>query len=213
VTAVKPYRIPAGHGESAFVEKKSKFIGRVWPVESEQEAQALLKSMREAHWDANHNVYGYILRDGNSMRYSDDGEPQGTAGQPVLHVLERQEITNVLCVVTRYFGGTLLGAGGLVRAYSHGAKIALEAAGIAEVRPWRQLELICTYAQYERLSKIAAEQGAVIEHTDFGADVTLSLLVSDSEGDAFCAHMTEVSAGTILLEQMGIQELAVKIES
>ena len=206
------YKIPAGYGEAEFVEKRSRFIGRVWPVDSEQEALSLLESTRAKHRDANHNVYAYSIRAGGITRYSDNGEPQGTAGLPTLHVFSSGEITNFLCVVTRYFGGTLLGAGGLVRAYSQGAKIALDAAGINVVQPWRQILLACAYAQYERLRKIAAEQGAVIQAVDFGSDVTLELLVPEAMGDAFCAHMVDVSAGTVQLELIGTRELAVRIE-
>ena len=208
---MKEYKIPAGYGRAEFVEKRSRFIGQIWPVTTEEEAQAILGETQKQYRDANHNVYAYIIRDTGAMRYSDDGEPQGTAGQPVLHVLEREELTNILCIVTRYFGGTLLGAGGLIRAYAQGAKAALDEAGVSIVRLWRQILMGCTYAQYERLSKIALEQGAVVEHTDFGADVTLELLVPEKQGDAFCAHMADVSAGTVELMQTGSREVAVKI--
>ena len=208
---MKEYKIPAGYGRAEFVEKRSRFIGQVWPVATEEEAQAILAETQKQYRDANHNVYAYIIRDTGVMRYSDDGEPQGTAGQPVLHVLEREGLTNILCVVTRYFGGTLLGAGGLIRAYAQGAKAALDEAGISIVRLWRQILMGCTYAQYERLSKIALEQGAVVEHTDFGADVTLELLVPEKQGDSFCAHMADVSAGTVELMQTGSREVAVRL--
>ena len=208
---MKEYLIPTGYGEIELVEKRSRFIGRVWQVNTEEEAQAHLSATRAAHRDANHNVYAYIIRETGVIRYSDAGEPQGTAGLPVLNVFSKEEVTNVLCVVTRYFGGTLLGAGGLVRAYAQAAKMALDAAGISVVRMWREMLLACNYAQYERLSKIAGDQGAVIEATDFGADVTLTLLVPMAEADAFCAHMTDVSAGTALLEQTGSRELAVRL--
>ena len=110
------YLTPAAYGEAELIEKRSRFIGRVWPVESEAEALEHLKEIRARHWDATHNVYAYILREGGTMRYSDDGEPQGTSGMPTLTVFRAKEIQNVLCVVTRYFGGILLGTGGLVRA-------------------------------------------------------------------------------------------------
>jgi len=208
---MKAYLIPAGYGEIELIEKRSRFIGRVWQVESEEEAQAQLKAMREQHRDANHNVYGYILHETGITRYSDDGEPQGTAGLPVLGVFTKEEVTNVLCVVTRYFGGTLLGAGGLVRAYGQAAKLALDAAGVSVVRAWREICLGCTYAQYERLSKIAVEQGAVVEATDFGANVTLTLLVPDAEAEVFCAHMLDVSAGTATTVQLDLREMPVRI--
>ena len=123
------YLTPAGEGSSEYVEKKSRFLGRVFAVSSEDEARALLEAVKREHYDARHNCWCYILR-GGAKRYSDDGEPQGTAGQPMLNVFEREGIENVLCVVTRYFGGILLGTGGLVRAYTAAAKDALLDAGV-----------------------------------------------------------------------------------
>ena len=122
------YLIPTQFGEAEFVEKKSRFIGRVWPVDTEEEALARIQEMKKKHYDATHNCWAYIIRDG-AVRFSDDGEPGGTAGMPMLQVLQREGLFNVVCVVTRYFGGILLGAGGLVRAYTKGAKIAVDAAG------------------------------------------------------------------------------------
>lgn len=209
---MKEYLIPAGYGEAEFVEKRSRFIGRVWHTETEERALACLKELREKHWDATHNVYAYIIRDTGVMRYSDDGEPQGTSGIPTLSVFQNEQITNVCCVITRYFGGTLLGAGGLVRAYSHTAKLALDAAGISVVRLWKQMLLSCTYSQYERLKKEIEAFQAVIESTDFGADVVMELLVPEQTVEAFTAHMVDVSAGTVLLEEVGEQKLPVQIK-
>ena len=208
---MKEYLIPAGYGEIELVEKRSRFIGRVWQVSTEEEAGVHLSAIRAAHRDANHNVYAYIIRETGVIRYSDAGEPQGTAGLPVLNVFSKEEVTNLLCVVTRYFGGTLLGAGGLVRAYAQAAKMALDAAGVSAVRMWQEVLLACSYGQYERLSKVAADQGAVIEATDFGADVTLTLLVPMMEAEAFCAHMIDVSAGTAVVERLGPREVPVRI--
>jgi len=206
-----PVRIPTAYGEAELIEKRSRFIGRVFPVTTEEEALTHLTSVREQHTDANHNVYAYIIRETGVMRYSDAGEPQRTAGQPVLNVFLKEDVTNVLCVVTRYFGGTLLGAGGLVRTYGQTAKLALDAAGISIVRAWQRIQLGCTYAQYERLQIIATEQGAVIEHTEFAADVTIDLLVPAPDATMFCAHMLDVSAGTAKLEQLGAQEIPVPL--
>ena len=127
------YWIPTAPGEAELVEKRSRFIGHVWPVESEEEARACIESVRKQYYDARHHCWCYRIKEGGVERYSDDGEPQGTAGQPMLNVFQREEVTNVCCVVTRYFGGILLGAGGLVRAYTQGAKSALDAAGISVV--------------------------------------------------------------------------------
>ena len=114
------YLVPTAFGEDEFIEKKSRFIGRCWPVETEEEALEKIAAMKKQHYDATHNCWAYIIKDGG-MRFSDDGEPGGTAGNPMMQVLQREQIYNVVCVVTRYFGGILLGAGGLVRAYTKGA--------------------------------------------------------------------------------------------
>ena len=127
---MESYKVPTCSAKAEFVEKKSRFIGRIWVTETEEEALDRIKEMRQQHWDATHNVYAYIIHDG-PMRYTDDGEPQGTAGMPVLEVLRGQNLENVCCVVTRYFGGTLLGTGGLIRAYGRAARDAVQAAGIS----------------------------------------------------------------------------------
>ncbi len=152
--------------------------------------------MREKYWDATHNVYAYIIRDG-AVRFSDDGEPGGTAGMPVLQVLQREEIFNVTCVVTRYFGGILLGTGGLVRAYAHSAKLALDAAGRSIKQVWTKVYLPCPYSWYERIKSEVTAFGGVIENTDFGADVGFDLLLPKPRVDAFLARVFDLSSGTI----------------
>ena len=142
------YLVPTQFGEAEFVEKKSRFIGRVWPVDTEEEALARVQEMKKKHYDATHNCWAYIIRDG-AVRFSDDGEPGGTAGMPMLQVLQREGLFNVVCVVTRYFGGILLGAGGLVRAYTKGAKIAVDAAGKSMKRVWTAVYVPCPYPFYE----------------------------------------------------------------
>ena len=144
------YRVPYENGESEFVEKRSRFISHIWRVESEAEARARIEEMKKQYYDARHNCWCYLLQDG-PVRYSDDGEPQGTAGQPMLNVFQRAEITNVCCVVTRYFGGILLGAGGLTRAYTRGAKDALQAGGAAEMSLWTLWDVPCSYPLVERM--------------------------------------------------------------
>ena len=137
------YYIPTAPSETEFTEKRSRFIGHVWRVESETEARAHVEEMKKRYYDARHNCWCYRLREGGVERYSDDGEPQGTAGQPMLNVFQREQVENVCCVVTRYFGGILLGAGGLVRAYTQSAKDALDAAGISVVRRWVEAAVPC----------------------------------------------------------------------
>ena len=136
------YYIPAAAGESEFVEKRSRFLGHVRPVGTEDEARAFIAEMKKTYYDARHNCSCYLLRSGVE-RYSDDGEPQGTAGLPMLEVFRREGVTDLVCVVTRYFGGVLLGAPGLFRAYTKSAKDALDAAGVSVVRRWEETELFC----------------------------------------------------------------------
>ena len=137
------------------------------------------------------------------QRYSDDGEPQGTAGQPMLKVFERENVTNVCCVVTRYFGGILLGAGGLTRAYSKGAKDALTVAGAATMGLWSCVMIPCSYAAFERVKLEVAAHGGVIDETEYGADITLCVSIMASEVDALQTRLTELSAGTIKLQVLG----------
>ncbi|MBQ1619967.1 MAG: YigZ family protein, partial [Oscillospiraceae bacterium] len=130
------YLVPFENAQSEFTEKRSRFIGRVFRVESEAEARERIEQVRKQHYDARHNCWCYVIHEGGVVRYSDDGEPQGTAGQPMLNVFQREGVENVVCIVTRYFGGILLGAGGLTRAYAKSAKDALDAAGIARMSLW-----------------------------------------------------------------------------
>lgn len=148
------YFVPAGSGEAEFVEKRSSFLGHVRFVETEDAARDFINEMKKKHYDARHNCWCYIIR-GGAVRYSDDGEPQGTAGLPMLEVFKREGVENVVCVVTRYFGGVLLGTGGLLRAYTKSAKDALDAAGIAAVRRWVKLEVGCPYSLLERMKRSA----------------------------------------------------------
>lgn len=203
--------MPAGAGEAEFVEKRSRFIGRVWRTDTEEEALARLKETREKHRDATHNVYAYIIRNNNLTRYSDDGEPGGTSGMPTLNVFLGEEIQNVTCVVTRYFGGTLLGTGGLARAYSKAAKLALEAAGIEQMALWRAYVISCDYGFYERAKRILDEHLAVIKSSDFGADVAIDALLRADRAEAFEAALTESSAGKAFFEVMGEEFLGVRI--
>lgn len=197
------YYIPTGHSETALVEKRSRFIGQVWRVSSEEEARARIEETRKKHYDARHNCWCYRLHVGGVERYSDDGEPQGTAGQPMLNVFQREEVTDVVCVVTRYFGGVLLGAGGLVRAYSKSAKDALDAAGISVVRRWVAMEVPCVYAQFEEVRREVARFGGVVDKVDYGADVLLSVLIPEERSASFAAHLLDASAGTVEVLEAG----------
>lgn len=190
------YLVPTHDADAEFVERRSRFIGHIFCTETEEEALACLKRMREKYWDATHNVYAYIIRDG-ATRFSDDGEPGGTAGMPVLQVLQREGMFNITCVVTRYFGGILLGAGGLVRAYAHSAKIALDAAGKSMKRVWTNVYLPCPYSWYERIKLEVTAFGGIIRNTDFGADVSFDLLLPEVQVKPFLERVTDLSSGTI----------------
>ncbi len=198
------YYIPTAPAQASFVEKRSEFIGHVWPVESEEEARGRIEEMKKKYHDARHNCWCYRLREGGVERYSDDGEPQGTAGQPMLNVFQREEVTNVVCVVTRYFGGILLGAGGLVRAYTQGAKAALDAAGISVVRPWAVVGVSCPYPLYERVRQAVEGCGGVVDGVEYAADVTVTALLPLPRVEEYAGRITELSAGraqAVVLEE------------
>ena len=196
------YLTPAGYGEAEYIDKKSRFIGQVAPAASESEAMAFIESIRKKHPDATHNVWAYSLRNG-AMRYSDDGEPGGTSGQPTLNVFRSADIFDTVCVVTRYFGGILLGSGGLVRAYSKAAAMGLEAAGTARMAEWTLLRVLCAYPLYERVKRLLGDFGAEDTDAAFGADVTVTArLLSDQAGE-FAARLTDVTAGNAQCREVG----------
>ena len=204
------YFIPAGAGEAEFVEKRSSFLGHVRYVETEDEAKAFVTEMKKKFYDARHNCWCYIIKDG-AVRYSDDGQPQGTAGIPMLEVLKREGVTNVVCVVTRYFGGVLLGTGGLLRAYTKSAKDALNAAGICVVRRWVKAEIACSYAMLERLKTECTAIGGVVADIEYSADVCLKLLLPEDKADAFSQRTADVTAGASELEITGEEFKPVRI--
>ena len=195
------YYLPTGYGTAEFVEKKSRFIGEIWPVSTEEEARQRVADVKKKYHDARHSCWCFLLRDG-TIRYSDDGEPQGTAGQPMLEVFSRAGITDCVCVVTRYFGGVLLGTGGLVPAYTKSAKDALDAAGITVERLWDRLLVPCSYGQFEKVRQETQRHGGVIEDTDYGADIMLTVLTPEGSTQAYLEGLTELSAGTIEGEKL-----------
>ncbi len=205
------YFVPAGSGEAEFVEKRSSFLGHVRFVETEDAAREFINEMKKKHYDARHNCWCYIIR-GGAVRYSDDGEPQGTAGLPMLEVFKREEVENVVCVVTRYFGGVLLGTGGLLRAYTKSAKDALDAAGIAAVRRWVKLEAACPYSLLERMkTECLALEGAVSD-VEYGADVHMTFLLPESRSEEFQARVTELSAGQSSAQAVGDELMPVRVK-
>lgn len=191
------YRTVSAFAEDEFVEKKSRFIGHIAPVASEEDAVAFINEMRAKYRDAAHSVYAYSLREGQIKRASDDGEPQGTGGVPVLNVINGAQLVDVCCVVTRYFGGTLLGVGGLVRAYSEGAKIAIAAAKIKTMAQSADLVLRCDYGFYGKLEYYLNEHGVLVLSTDFGEDVSTAVRVRKEDLPVLEHGITELSAGKL----------------
>ena len=192
------YRTVRAAAQDEFIVKKSRFIGVVRYTKTEEEALAFIAEQNEKHKTAGHNVYAYSIRENNIMRYSDNGEPQGTAGLPVLDVFRKEEVFDFCCVVTRYFGGILLGTGGLVRAYSHAAKIALDSAGIAVMRLWTDGTMSIPYNLFEIVQKAIVSLGAKITATDYGAEVTLSFLIPTEEFDMVSAQIFDTTNGRVL---------------
>lgn len=195
------YSTIKAYAEASFVEKKSEFIGYIAPVKTNDEAVDFINRIRARHRKATHNVYAYILRDGNTSRYSDDGEPQGTAGVPVLDVLQKEGLTDVCCVVTRYFGGILLGGGGLVRAYSHSAKIAVDAAERMIMCSSYPVDITMDYDLYGKITYILPEFEVKIMDTLFESDVTVKLLVKKIFADKLKEKLTDVSNGRVVYVQ------------
>ena len=186
-----------------FTEKKSVFIGYACPVKTEEEATAFIAKIRKKHADARHNCYAYQLNGGGIARYSDDGEPQGTVGVPILDVIKKSGADDCCVVVTRYFGGILLGAGGLVRAYANGAKIALDAAHIVTYESYTEFRIICDYAAYQKINYEFPKYGIIVDASDFGGSVTLRLAIKATKYAEFTDKLAEMFAGSIVPETLG----------
>lgn len=186
-----------------FEEKRSIFIGRAKRVDSEEEAQEFVKAIKKEHRDATHNVWAYLMQGDIVARYSDDGEPQGTAGMPVLDVIRKSGVRNVCVVVTRYFGGTLLGAGGLVRAYSHAASLAIEGAGTITYEPYEEYELYCGYSEYQKYSVLLTNAKVCVDQTDFAAQVCVRFAVRKTDADALIRTIVELGYGKDIPQKIG----------
>ncbi|WP_297988995.1 YigZ family protein [uncultured Oscillibacter sp.] len=200
------YQTIAEVAEAEIVEKKSRFIGRIAPVADEEEALAFIAEVKAAHRMARHNVYAYVLR-GGRIRYTDDGEPAKTAGMPTLEAIQHAGLEDVAVVVTRYFGGILLGAGGLTRAYTRGAKDALDAAGVCRVSLWTLWDVPCTYPLLERVKMDIAACGGVVRDTVYGAEVTLRAAFPAGGAESFVPRLTELSAGALEMAAAGEEYL------
>jgi len=197
------YKTVKRQSSFTFTEKKSEFIGYCAPVKTEAEAIAFVNSMKKKHSDARHNVYAYVLQEGFAQRFSDDGEPHGTAGMPVLDSIRKAGVTDVAVVVTRYFGGILLGTGGLVRAYTAAAVGAIKEAGIAEVGTFSLLRLKANYSDYQKIMPLVSAINAKTEDSDFGMDVFLTLMVRDDLVQGFMDNLTEATNGRVACEIVG----------
>ena len=195
---MKPYKTLMKRAEDEFIVNKSRFIGHACPCETEEEALGFLAEMREKYKDASHNCYAYIIgANMGIMRYSDDGEPGGTAGMPIIEVLKARGVTNCCCVVTRYFGGILLGAGGLVRAYTKGAVVALDACGIGVMHPTARYLMDVPYPMLSRMEYFLQSETVEIEDKAFTDTVTLTLMVKCADEEALIKRVTDVSEGSI----------------
>ncbi len=189
--------------EASFIEKRSEFIGYIAPVKTDEEAVNFINTIKAKHRKAKHNVYAYILRKDNISRYSDDGEPQGTAGVPVLDVLQKRGLTDVCVVVTRYFGGILLGGGGLVRAYSHAASLACDAVHTMDMCLCHRLKICTDYGMYGKLTYILPNFETITVNSDFADSVTLELLVLSKKLSALISEITEITNGSAEITDCG----------
>lgn len=191
---MKPYKSVKQCSEAEYTVNRSRFIGRCFPVESEEAALCLLGDIRKKHWDATHNCFAYRIGENAAARFSDDGEPGGTAGKPIMDVLTGRELTNVLCVVTRYFGGILLGAGGLVRAYSKSAAEAVTKAGVVSYLPGTVLDIPMDYSRYGALEGFI-RANAEVRNVAFAQNVVVTVAVEDTNLLKFMKEVTERSDG------------------
>lgn len=207
----KDYKTVLENASDEFVEKRSRFIGYCKPVKTEQEAIDFINEKRSEHWNATHNVYAYSLREGNIKRYSDDGEPSGTAGMPVLDIIVKNEIFDVVVVVTRYFGGVLLGTGGLVRAYSHGSKIAVEAAKPVIMQNCLVCDARCAYNQYGKVSSLIIGVGAAVDDTVYESDVLVKFHIKPDLLGTLNKKLADATSGEVTVEQKDEQYFAVQI--
>lgn len=191
---MKPYKSVKQCSEAEYTVNRSRFIGRCFPVDSEEAALCLLGDIRKKHWDATHNCFAYRIGENAAARFSDDGEPGGTAGKPIMDILTGRGLTNVLCVVTRYFGGILLGAGGLVRAYSKSAADAVTKAGIVSYLPGTILDIPMAYSRYGTLEGFI-RANAEVRNVAFAQNVVVTVAVEDTNLLKFMKEVTERSDG------------------
>lgn len=205
-------KLPYQSSEIEFIERKSRFIGNVFTVYSEAEAREMIAMVREMHDGANHVVYAYDISSENATRFSDDGEPKGTAGMPVYEIFRREGLTCYCCTVTRYFGGILLGAGGLIRAYANTAKLALEAAGIAELMPYVAVRIVCAYPYYDIIRAFLRDREHTVENTTFLQDISQDILLPEGLYEDVRSGIMNLTSGQALVERVETRMRPQRIE-
>lgn len=195
------YKTILNFATAEFEEKKSRFIANVRPVNNEEEAINFINEIRTKHWNATHNVYAYsINKETLTQRYSDDGEPSGTAGMPVLEVIKRMGIQDAVVVITRYFGGTLLGASGLIRAYGKSAAMGLEAAEVVTQKLCTMINIIIEYTLFGKLQNMLITNNIIIKETKYGQDVEVCVIIENGSEDDFIKQVVELSNDRVLIE-------------
>lgn len=206
---MESYITVSGESVGEYSEKRSRFIATLKHIETEEQAAEFLAEMRSKYWDARHNCYAYSISNGTLKRFSDDGEPHGTAGKPILDVIDGSGLTDVMIVVTRYFGGVLLGTGGLVRAYSAAAREALSRANRVKMTPCTVYKTQCGYSELERLTKLIADCGGRVENTVYAEDVELKFYLENTACEDFLLKLRETFAARICAEETDKKMLGV----
>ncbi|NLY30310.1 MAG: YigZ family protein [Firmicutes bacterium] len=210
---LEEYLTVGGTGQDMVVIKRSKFIGTAAPASDEAEALAFIEKIKDEHKQATHNVYAYQIGENNQLqRFSDDGEPSGTAGMPVLEVIKQMDLRNVVVVVTRYFGGTLLGAGGLVRAYTEGAKIGILAAGIVKMVLHTRFEISVDYTFSGKLQNVVMQSPWRLDDIEYGAQVCFKVLAPPGEEHRVREVFTELTGGQAVIQELGKEYIAIPVE-
>ncbi len=199
------YKTVGRHGRAEIVEKKSRFIANVKPIRTEEEALQYINELKAKYWDARHNVYAYIIGNNNIQRYSDDGEPSGTAGIPTLEVLKKEGVQDVVIIVTRYFGGTLLGAGGLVRAYSKSAKEGLVEAGIVNMRLVETIKVVSDYHLFGKVQNETLGQGHIIKEIKYEELVIIYINVDVQKSNEFIKYLTNQTNARVDIEKIATE--------
>lgn len=205
------YKTVLKENTAELIEKKSRFIAAVMPVKTEEEALWFINKKKKEHYDATHNTYAYVVRENNIARFSDDGEPGGTAGLPMMEVLKKEGLFDVVVVVTRYFGGTLLGAGGLVRVYSKSAKMGIDAAEIVTMVTVKSFSVVCSYELFGKVKYMVENSDYILDSIDYGEAVNVNVSVKTEDADRFIKAVTDVTNGAAAITETGENFIASKV--